>query len=408
MDELIRLYEALDDKNPDRAVKIFREKPTLNLLFIIPAKGKSVLQKLWELDHVRGDEVFSNTVLEVIIRDIKRYSKYMDAYDNITELVMYGPIKVNTPRTIAPVPSPANAAAGAPGPSPMNAAIGAPGPSLANAAAIPSGPYPAAATFNIPPSFYQALNIINAMDDDGVLDFDGLQLERLPELPAGVKILLCRRNQLTFLPDLPAGLEELHCSNNQLRVLPKLPARLKKLICDHNQLTVLPKLPDRLLNLFCNYNQLTVLPDLPPRLQALFCEYNQLRILPELPASLQYTYLRDNQLIEPFLTFYNNYRETNNIYKLRSDINTYYAELRRQGRNVRSLKLALGKPDTFNSAIQLSGQENRIASFLSGKPAGMSLENQLTALKGKYKGIASRKGGRRRKTQRRKRTQKRR
>ena len=83
-------------------------------------------------------------------------------------------------------------------------------------------------------------------DPQLALDFDGLMLPSLPELPAGLKQLNCARNQLTTLPALPAGLQVLHCDSNQLTTLPELPVGLNDLSCSNNQLTTLPRLPDGL------------------------------------------------------------------------------------------------------------------------------------------------------------------
>ena len=283
------------------------------------------------------------------------------------------------------------------------------------------------------PSFRRALEIIAEMGDNNQLDLGGLDLEQLPELPARVKILNCDRNKLSYLPPLPAGLKELNCTFNSLIELPILPTGLKKMMCVGNGLTILPELPLGLEELNCSQNNLTRLPKLPLGLKILICSFNNLTELPTLPPKLNILWCYNNKLTTlPDLPLsLDNYEVRNPIMihnnPLRPPFTTvkgtraYYAELRNiqtRGRNVSSLKTALGKPDTLNSAIQRSGRENIITSFLSGKPAGISLENQLTALKGNYNRIltgpnaagagASRKGGRRRKTQRRKRTQKRR
>ena len=155
-------------------------------------------------------------------------------------------------------------------------------------------------------------------DPQLTLDFNGLGLTSLPELPARLKRLYCCTNQLTILPELPVGLQdlrcfrnrlntisvlpvgllELNCSDNDLTTLPALPARLQKLDCTRNQLTTLPELPVELNNLKCGHNQLTSLPELSARLNHLECDHNQLTTLPLLPAGLQTARVDGNPNLE--------------------------------------------------------------------------------------------------------------
>lgn len=123
MSDLVRLYDALEYEDPEAAAGFFERNTSLDLLSIVPGKGKSVLQKLWELDQERGDEVFSDAVLGVDTLSEKKFKQYTKAYDNILKtLLADSSVKVNTSRNAAGAgPSPANAAAGAPGPSRLNA-----------------------------------------------------------------------------------------------------------------------------------------------------------------------------------------------------------------------------------------------------------------------------------------------
>jgi len=207
----------------------------------------------------------------------------------------------------------------------------------------------------------EAKRRIAAMGEDGDLDLSYLKLRVLPELPVGLKVLRCDST------NFPAGLKTLYCSTNYLSVLPVLPDGLKELFCASNQLTVLPELPAGLKILNCSQNELTVLPELPAGLITLNCTNNLFR--------------------EPFLTLYQNYRADNNINKLRTSIHSYYANLRNlesRGRNVSSLRVALGKEENFNNPFKRSGREDLIGSFLTGKSSFLPLRNQSSALKGNY------------------------
>lgn len=101
---------------------------------------------------------------------------------------------------------------------------------------------------------------------------------------------------MTTLPKLSDTIIELNCSYNSLVEIVALPARLRRLICKHNQLQKLPELPDTLIELRCSHNLLTSLPKLPRGLDILCCEYNSLTSLPELPENL-FTLCIDNNLL---------------------------------------------------------------------------------------------------------------
>jgi hypothetical protein len=123
MSDLIKLYEALEHEDPEVAAEIFKKNTSLDLLAVVPGKGKSVLQKIWELDHERGDEDFSDAVLGVDTLSESKFERYTKAYDKITNsFITAGSVKANASRNVAGAgPSPANAAAGAPGPARLNA-----------------------------------------------------------------------------------------------------------------------------------------------------------------------------------------------------------------------------------------------------------------------------------------------
>ena len=197
--------------------------------------------------------------------------------------------------------------------------------------------------------FAEAQRRIASLGEDDELNLFGLNLVRLPDLPEHILILHCDRNQLTSLPKLPDSLVFLSCDNNQLRVLPKLP---------------------NLLYLSCNNNQLTSLPSLPSKLEELHCSYNRLTTLPDLPMSLTEIDISNNPLREPFTTV--------------EGTRAYYAEIRRRGRNVSSLRVALGKEENLSNPFKRSGREDLIGSFLTGKSSFLPLRNQSSALKRNY------------------------
>ena len=79
----------------------------------------------------------------------------------------------------------------------------------------------------------------------GRLDLSYLRITSIPELPAGLRVLLCHNTDITSLAKLPDTLKELYCMDNKnLKCLPELPDGLIRLECHNNpKLTSLPKLP---------------------------------------------------------------------------------------------------------------------------------------------------------------------
>ena len=115
-------------------------------------------------------------------------------------------------------------------------------------------------------------------DGDEYTEFDGTgdliafdcsyaPITFLPELPKGLKGLICQSTKITSLPELPEGLRKLNCSSTQITSLPKLPKELNKLYCSHTQITSLPELPEGLQELHCESTQITSLPELPKGLK---------------------------------------------------------------------------------------------------------------------------------------------
>lgn len=74
-------------------------------------------------------------------------------------------------------------------------------------------------------------------------------MERLPDLPPGLRVLGVTNCGLQELPALPAGLQKLFAMNNQLQGLPALPAGLRALDVRENPLAGLPPLPASLREL---------------------------------------------------------------------------------------------------------------------------------------------------------------
>ena len=117
--------------------------------------------------------------------------------------------------------------------------------------------------------------------DEGALNLSNLDLEVLPELPKGLRILYCHNNNLKSLPDpLPNNLTTLNCSNNKLKTLPQLPIELTTLVCTQNQLRSLPQLPEGLKVLTCNNNEIICLPVLPSSLDSFTVSVSKLQYPP--------------------------------------------------------------------------------------------------------------------------------
>jgi hypothetical protein len=256
------------------------------------------------------------------------------------------------------------------------------------------------------------------INNNGVksLYFTDSDLDELPEnLPDDAEILHCARNFLTELPRLPLNLDKLFCQNNDLTTLPELPPKLTTLVCTGNRLTSLPDLNNGLKLIDLNVNQLTSLPKLPKTLTHLYCNTNALTTLPELPDSLRIFTCWNNPFIAPFNAFVLDYNMSRNINRLKQDVNGYYAELKRKGRNLGSMmatlgrtelqgRMGLGNNNTLRN-VKANGTRktlNRIpmnalaltGSFLTGLPG--SVNNQRNAAKRNFSAVNNLYGGKKR------------
>jgi hypothetical protein len=259
------------------------------------------------------------------------------------------------------------------------------------------------------------------INNNGVksLEFTDSDLDELPEnLPDDAEILHCARNFLTELPRLPLNLDKLFCQNNNLTTLPELPPKLTTLVCTGNRLTSLPDLNNGLKLIDLNVNQLTSLPKLPKTLTHLYCNTNALTTLPELPDSLRIFTCWNNPFIAPFNAFVLDYNMSRNINRLKQDVNGYYAELKRKGRNLGSMmetlgrtevqgRMGLGNNNTLRN-VKANGTRKTlnklpngplatIGSFLTGLPG--SVNNQRNAAKRNFSAVNNLYGGKKRRNQ---------
>lgn len=121
-----------------------------------------------------------------------------------------------------------------------------------------------------------------------VVDCGKNKLDKIPNLPSGVTVLICDRNLISLFAPLPAVITDIDCSHNSIENLPVLPASLKKINCSWNRLPSLPIMPLALTHLNCSVNELVDLPPLPNGLIELICNFSGiLKKLPTLPAGLQ-------------------------------------------------------------------------------------------------------------------------
>ena len=122
----------------------------------------------------------------------------------------------------------------------------------------------------------------------GRLDLSYLRITSIPELPAGLRVLLCHNTDITSLAKLPDTLKELYCMDNKnLKCLPELPDGLIRLECHNNpNLTSLPNLPRYLRFLSVNNTGLESLPDLPEYLSELYCDSTKITEIPPIPEDL--------------------------------------------------------------------------------------------------------------------------
>ena len=205
MSALARLYDALERDNIDVAAEFFQSDPTLDLLAEIPGKGKSVLQKLWEIDHERGDSVYSDTLLSVTGVSERAYKRYEKAYDKITEKILKNAKARHTAQTATSAAAAAAAAAGAP--AALNASNAAAFPAFGAAgapvAAPKAAPTPVASNTTIQKAKeFFALTVplkeLNSKAVDDIYSFlrknsEFNPLTIIPELNTSVWHLLVRR-----------------------------------------------------------------------------------------------------------------------------------------------------------------------------------------------------------------------
>jgi Leucine-rich repeat (LRR) protein len=108
----------------------------------------------------------------------------------------------------------------------------------------------------------------------------GNRLERLPDLPPGVRTLHADRNRLPAIDTLPEGVRRLFVTRNALRTL-KLPKDLQVLHADDNVLERL-RVPRGLVMLSVPRNRLSALPeDVSETLAFIDAEDNDIHVLPQ-------------------------------------------------------------------------------------------------------------------------------
>lgn len=132
-----------------------------------------------------------------------------------------------------------------------------------------------------------------------------------------------------------------------------IPRNTTVLYVSNNLLKKLPDLPPGLKQLFCDDNLITELPNLPRTLEVLSCSRNQITHLPELPASLDILFADDNKFEPPFDKFFRNFRKDNilnmgNLNKLKEDVNGFYANIKKRGRNLAALEQTLERAPIYS------------------------------------------------------------
>jgi Leucine-rich repeat (LRR) protein len=147
-------------------------------------------------------------------------------------------------------------------------------------------------------------------------------LEKITNLPEGLKILNCQHNSITQLDNLPWGLKILNCQYNKITQLDNLPNCLEKLICAHNQLVNLSCLPESLEYLDCSHNKIENLDNLPNSIKYLYTSGNPIRNYFSLP----------DKLIQLNDAKYSNYSSEENKSSIIKCLNSYknYVQSKKQ------------------------------------------------------------------------------
>lgn len=129
--------------------------------------------------------------------------------------------------------------------------------------------------------------LIAELSEQEKLDLSHRGLTSLPDIShlTSLRELHIEDNELQTLPVLPAGLRLLNACNNQLQSLPDISylTSLQTLHIAYNKLQALPDIShmDSLRVLWACYNELQTLPDIPPSLTDLYVSHNKLQSLPD-------------------------------------------------------------------------------------------------------------------------------
>jgi hypothetical protein len=106
---------------------------------------------------------------------------------------------------------------------------------------------------------------------------NNFELEELPKLPMGLRVLSLCLTGIHVLDGLPDSLEELYISENPGITVNQLPQNLKVFVADLCELESIPSpLPKELLTLSVDANYIEELPELPETLEILVVSNNQL------------------------------------------------------------------------------------------------------------------------------------
>lgn len=216
-------------------------------------------------------------------------------------------------------------------------------------------------------------------------EYQAAEKEIQRQLTTGLNYINLSNMNLTVCPPIPEGTKIFTINTNpKLQALPNLPNSLLELNCSrNNSLSTLPELPNSLQKLSCVENKLTSLPSLPPQLQFLNCSDNQIKIIPILPNYLETCFFNNNPLVEPYATFYKNYRiQHKNIQQFINDVNNYYKDIQNKGKE--ALKFKQVSKAGLTEELGLSNNTaGVVSSFLTGKKGNIS--RQLANLKANYR-----------------------